>query len=130
MMHATRLDDVRRRWAPEWRVWRSHDQAGEPNEWCATRRGDRDEPSMTLMEPTADALEEALSRESADAEDCLARELALFRKALELPAVGYSQVIEVEQLRTLISRHTEHARHILDEIEMNSHPSWDVGYTR
>jgi hypothetical protein len=85
---------------------------------------------MTLMEPTADALEEALSRQSADAEDCLARELALFRKALELPAVGYSQVIEVEQLRTLISRHTEHAKHILDELEMKSHPSWDVGYTR
>lgn len=49
--------------------------------------------------------------------DDLARELALFRQALSLPSIGYSQVSEIEQLRALIARHPDQARHILDELE-------------
>jgi hypothetical protein len=61
---ATTVEEIQQRWGPEWLVWRSRNSTGEPNEWCATRRGVGREPSMTLMEPTADALEEALSRQS------------------------------------------------------------------
>jgi hypothetical protein len=52
------LQALRAKWAPEWTVWRSRGSDGEPKSWCATRR----DPSMTLMEPTADALEAALIR--------------------------------------------------------------------
>jgi hypothetical protein len=51
------LQTLRDKWAPEWTVWRSRSSDGEPKSWCATRR----DPSMTLMEPTADALEAALT---------------------------------------------------------------------
>lgn len=54
------LEEMRQRWGPEWRVWRSRNSDGEPNEWCATRRGRGRELSMTLMEPTAGELEKAL----------------------------------------------------------------------
>lgn len=47
------LEQMRQRWEPRWLVWRSRNQDGEPNEWCATRRGHGRELSMTLMEPTA-----------------------------------------------------------------------------
>lgn len=52
-----RLHEMRTKWWPEWTVWRSRGSDGTPKSWCATHRG----PSMTLMEPTADALEKALS---------------------------------------------------------------------
>jgi hypothetical protein len=55
---APQLVALRERWSPQWCIWRSRNSDGEPNEWCATHR----EPNMTLMEPTADALEAALTR--------------------------------------------------------------------
>jgi hypothetical protein len=61
----TMLEEIQQRWGPEWLVWRSRNNAGQPNEWCATRRGVGGAASMTLMERTADKLEEAL-REQRD----------------------------------------------------------------
>ena len=58
------IRELQQRWGPEWLVWRSRNSDGKPNEWCATRRGQGREPSMTLMEPTAGELEAALVRQA------------------------------------------------------------------
>jgi hypothetical protein len=58
------LTRLQQAWAPEWLVWRSRNSRGEPNEWCATRRGEGHELSMTLMEPTADRLEAELRKQT------------------------------------------------------------------
>lgn len=62
------LARLQQAWAPAWSVWRSRNSAGEPNEWCATRHGVGREFSMTLMEPTADKLEQALREQQELAE--------------------------------------------------------------
>jgi hypothetical protein len=59
----TVLQELREKWSPVWWVWRSCNDAGEPNCWCATRRPEGDKPGRTLMEPTASELEKALQRE-------------------------------------------------------------------
>lgn len=58
-----RLQEMREAWWPTWCIWRSRNSDGAPNEWCATRRPEGGKPGMTLIEPTADALETALQRE-------------------------------------------------------------------
>lgn len=57
------LQDLREAWAPQWCVWRSRGSDGEPNCWCATRRGEGREMSQTLMADTADELKQALASE-------------------------------------------------------------------
>jgi hypothetical protein len=58
------FEQMRERWWPTWCLWRSRDGAGEPNGWCATRRGQGRELSMTLMAATAGELEEALVQQT------------------------------------------------------------------
>jgi hypothetical protein len=47
----------------------------------------------------------------------LARELELFRQALELPTVGMAQVGDLAALRSLVRRYPEQARAYLAEVE-------------
>jgi hypothetical protein len=50
-------------------------------------------------------------------EQAMARELALFREALELPTVGMAQVGDLELLRSLVRRYPGQARAYLAELE-------------
>lgn len=52
---------LRRRWGDGWLVWRSRDDQGEPNSWCATRISPKAGLDATIIEPGPIQLDAALS---------------------------------------------------------------------